>query len=144
MKIRTQRQLIQAVAKRWRQQYQPFKPDAILHGGKTKQEIADALDKLDGDTATAEDVNAIIGNDSWTDLKCDECKEYVTATIEVGDEPDYESHTAELCLNCAEKAAALIRGMRVQSDGEGEKPREQSGAGSASNGVQVPDSGTRS
>ena len=121
MIIRTQRQLIQAVAKRWRETYQPFKNDRPLFSWRTgvtspplnKQQIADALDALDGDTASADDVSAIIGNESWTRLNCDECKADVTLTVQVGNEPDYESHRAELCLECAEKAAALIRGMRV-------------------------------
>ncbi len=117
MIIRTQRQLIQAVAKRWREQYQPFSDKDPMD----KRGIADKLDALDGNAASAEDVNAIIGNQSWTRLACDECKEDTTLTVQVGDEPDYESHTAELCLECAEKAAALIRGMRVELP-KGESP----------------------
>jgi Zn finger protein HypA/HybF involved in hydrogenase expression len=129
MKIRTQRQLIQNVAQHWRRQYEPFKDDAPLFSWRTgqtspplsKQQIAVKLDALDGDTASAEDVSAIIGNESWTRFKCDECKADVTLTVQVGDEPDYESHTAELCLKCTEKAAALIRGMRVELP-KGESP----------------------
>jgi hypothetical protein len=103
MKKITQRDLIKEVAKRWREQYTPFKnaPD--------KLRICLALDALDGNTASAEDVAAIIGNASWANLTCDDCEEYVTEVMELGQEPDYESHTASICGPCLEKALKILR-----------------------------------
>ena len=117
MTIITQRQLIQSVAKRWRRQYQPFKNDKPLFSWrtgvtstpKTKQQIADELDSTDLDVASADDIYAIIGNDSWTTLKCHECDHDVTAIVQVGEEPDYESHTANLCIDCAKKAVDMFK-----------------------------------
>jgi hypothetical protein len=57
-------------------------------------------------------VDRIIGNKSWTAVpKCHECgTEDHDAVVEVGEEPDYESNTACLCLACAQKAVDTLRG----------------------------------
>jgi len=39
---------------------------------------------------------------------CDECGARETTTAEVGEELDYESQTAQLCLPCLRKAVALL------------------------------------
>lgn len=101
MKLMTTRSMIQGVAQAWRFQYERFKC------GADKMEIADKLDALDKDTATSEDVARIIGNDSWTKLRCDECARYVEAVVQVGEEPEIESHTACLCRECFDNANAL-------------------------------------
>lgn len=113
MKIITQRQLIQNVANKWRAKCEPFTNDAPLFSvrngintGKTKKEIAEELDALDKDKASAQDVAAIIGNESWTRLKCNECGSEPEAVLRVGEEPDYESQTACLCKTCVKAAAA--------------------------------------
>jgi len=115
MKTITQRQLIQNVANKWRDQYEPFKSDSPIFSEragiktyKTKKQIADELDALDKETATAQDVAAIIGNESWTRLKCDECGNEPEIVVQVGQEPDYESHTASLCVPCLKAAAGLV------------------------------------
>lgn len=116
MNITTKRDLIRAVSKRWRQQYEPFTDDKPLFSWRTgitspplnKQQIAEKLDSLDCENATPEDVEAIIGNDSWTRLVCDECGNEADSVITVGQEPNYDSHTASLCLNCIRKAAAMF------------------------------------
>lgn len=73
-----------------------------------KKQIARKLDALDGETATPADVDSIIGNSSWTRLTCDECGKEVDAVLTVGQEPDYESHTASLCRNCVKLASETI------------------------------------
>lgn len=114
MKLITQRQLIQKVAARWRQQYEPFKdqtPMFSVRAGieklRSKREISEELDALDGDTATAQQVDAIIGNGSWTRMNCDQCKKEVTSVLRVGAELDYESATADLCEECVAQACKV-------------------------------------
>lgn len=98
MKIITERTQVRDVAKRWRQQYT-----------NSKQDIAKKLDALDVETATSADVAAIIGDNSWCGLlKCDECEEKVAVAVMVGEEPDYESATATLCVACVKKALQLM------------------------------------
>jgi hypothetical protein len=43
-------------------------------------------------------------NSSWVVLQCDECGQYVNAIMELGDEPDYETATARLCIHCLHAA----------------------------------------
>ena len=110
MTLTTQRDLIRAVAKRWRDTYAPFTPASSTGEGiRNKKAISERLDALDAETVAAEEVNGIIGNDSWTSLTCDECRKEVLATVTVGQEPDYESATASLCRDCALKAAAMFK-----------------------------------
>jgi len=116
MTLTTQRDLIRSVAARWRKQYEPFTDDRPLFSWRTgqqlpplnKKQIAEKLDALDPETATAAEVNDTIGNASWTRLSCDECGKETDATLQVGEEPDYESQTACLCRSCVEKAAATV------------------------------------
>jgi len=114
MKITTQRDLIREVAARWRQQYEPFRDDrpifSIRNGYRQpikKKEIAEMLDAIDAETATPADIAAIIGNESWTRLTCHECGKDTDAVLTVGQEPDYESHTACLCAPCVKRAASI-------------------------------------
>ena len=56
---------------------------------------------------TPEQVDTVIGNTSWTDVRCDECKRHVEVAVRLGDEPDYDSATATICLDCLHKALEL-------------------------------------
>jgi hypothetical protein len=55
-------------------------------------------------------VDAIIGNGSWTRCTCNECNRDVYAVVQLGEEPDYESHTAWICRDCIKLAAAAFDG----------------------------------
>lgn len=105
MKVITERTLIREVARRWRAQYAPFD-----RRGQDKKDIAAALSGIDPETATAKDVEAIIGNNSWTQIPiCDECgSEDADRVIEVGAPPDHDSSTARLCPACVAKAVTLL------------------------------------
>jgi len=99
MRLITQRGLIQEVVKRWEQQY----PERTGE----KAEIRKKLKALNLKTATAEAIEKIIGNHSWTTIICDECGRDTDQAVEVGQEPDYESATAILCTDCASQAYIL-------------------------------------
>ena len=64
---------------------------------------------LDTETATAADVAAIIGNESWVRVEdCSDCgAKYLKSVTQLGEEPDYESQTAYVCDDCLRKALAL-------------------------------------
>lgn len=104
MKIITQRTIIQGVANRWAEQY--CGSEYRLRSGKSVVDVLNELRALDLNTATAQEVAAITGNDSWTRLpRCDECSsDMVSAIIVLGAIPDYDSHTAWVCKTCVEKA----------------------------------------
>jgi hypothetical protein len=65
---------------------------------------------------TQQQIKEVIGNGSWTRLKCDECGKEVQATIEVGQEPDYESATANLCIDCLRKALEKFEGALAHDE----------------------------
>jgi hypothetical protein len=67
-------------------------------------EVIRLLRALDVETATAADVNAIIGNNTWASLTCDGCGEDKYRILRLGDEPDYEARWQDLCLDCLEDA----------------------------------------
>lgn len=64
-----------------------------------------------GPTPEPDDVDRIIGNKSWTDNRCDECQTQAD-TVQVGQRPDYESRTADLCESCVRRALAEFEAVR--------------------------------
>lgn len=100
MLVITQRSIILGVSKAWDTQYGGT-PDDPHH-----ELIGKRLRELDLSTASKRTVNKIIGNDSWTRLPaCDECgQKNVPVSVRVGQEPDWESRTATLCVPCLCKA----------------------------------------
>ena len=106
MRIITTKQLALKATDRWYSQY--FKNGNWARHGNDKREIYENLEKL-GENPTPKQVNETIGNDSWTRLRCHECKEHVDLVVEVGEEPDYESSTANLCKSCLTSLYELIK-----------------------------------
>jgi hypothetical protein len=108
MKIIDEFHQVSTVAERWKEQYfygrQGWGTTVTGDTGAIYEKLK-ALPK----TATDRDVAKIIGNDSWAGpSKCHECGETVLRTIELGEAPDYESHTAQICESCLRKALELL------------------------------------
>lgn len=107
MKLITARDLIRTVSERWRAAYRLCQ-DATPFGtpqAKTQARLA----ALDLETATPAEVNAIIGNSSWTQEACNECnRSDADALILFGQEPDYDSCGAYVCVDCLRKAMTLV------------------------------------
>lgn len=110
MRIVTQRDLIRGVAAKWAAQYHYAinKPDEDQPWptGQTKTSIWEALKALDGEVATAAQVNEIIGNSSWVALNCDECGVATEQVLMFGTS-GYESSSHGLCAKCVHAAFAL-------------------------------------
>lgn len=100
MKVITQRTLVREVADRWDRQYPPRTAPS------DKVAIGRALRGLDLATASPRKVDAIIGNNSWTEVpSCDECEDdCLSVVVQLGEEPDYESATANVCIKCLRAA----------------------------------------
>jgi hypothetical protein len=96
MKLITRKGLAPKVAARWKDTY--FKNGEWRYG-EGKEDIYLRLEAL-GSNPTPEEVNKAIGNSSWTDVRCDECNKYVEEVVQVGEELDYESATANICKPC--------------------------------------------
>lgn len=93
--------LVRFVAKAWADQFAL----SMRKGDVDKQEIGRRLSLMDPKTMTAADVEATIGNKSWTTIKCEECRQDVTAAI-LFDTSDDNGCT--VCVACIRKAVALV------------------------------------
>lgn len=104
MELKTMRGQVRSVAQRWRANY-----GNTSRNSAKKQEIQRKLDALDVETATDADVNTIIGNSTWTrPSECYECGMTTWDAVEIGQPPDYASHTVTICVDCLRKAVALV------------------------------------
>lgn len=92
------------VAMAWKAQYTTWTPR-----DKEKTAILDKLLAL-GAHPDPDEVNLVIGNSSWTDVgTCHGCgKNNPPILIQVGQEPDYESGTADLCAECLGRAMGVL------------------------------------
>lgn len=100
MKLITRKGLAKCAADRWKTCY--YKQNEWKYG-EDKEQTYYKLVTL-GDNPSPEEVNDVIRNATWTDLRCDECDTHVEEVMRVGDEPDYESATAHICKPCLVKA----------------------------------------
>ena len=108
MKIITRQMLADQAAQKWYQQY----ANSSWWLSSNKRATHEALLAL-GEHPKPEDVDRVIGNGSWTNLSCHECGNgRVDCVVEVGEPPDYESRTAQLCLDCIDKITALAAEAR--------------------------------
>ncbi|WP_157900143.1 hypothetical protein [Rhodoferax koreensis] len=103
MKHLNEREQIRNAATKWRWQYAGYPKNSEF------SKISQKLEKLDVNSATAEDVKNIIGNDSWcSPMGCNECGKSSWECVELGEPADYESRTAHICRDCLVAALALI------------------------------------
>ena len=100
MKIVYKADIVMSVPAAWAEQYKYCAND------DDKRQITEKLKALEW-PFTADHVNAIIGNNSWTDCICDECGNDFPSLVRIGDEPDYEAHWLDLCKTCLQKAVEL-------------------------------------
>ncbi len=125
MRIITERTQIREVSKRWDRQYPQ---ESAAHD---KRVIGDRLRRLDLETATADEVAAIVGNRTWAERQACDCEPCMTSdgygneeqkrhavVVQVGEASGYDSRTAQMCLSCARAALALIEA--AHKDGKGQ------------------------
>lgn len=108
-RLLTHRQEIATVAERWKDQYFA---NGRWGGTDGAFAIYKKLKALNITKATPADVTKIIGNETWTMIRCDGCDSYVEKAVQVGATPEYESATTTLCVNCLRDAQQLLRGVR--------------------------------
>lgn len=101
MRLITRYTLAQTVPERWARVY--GRETAIMF--QKEVEIIAVLNALPR-PIDPDEVDRIIGNTSWSEVPiCDECRTPgLSAVMEMGEEPDYDSSTACLCLDCLRKA----------------------------------------
>ena len=106
MKLSTRRDIIREVKKRWYRQYGERK-DFRFSDGTTPAETWEKLKAIDTETCDPAEIDAAIGNDSWSAHPCDECGKNHDALVHIGEEPDYEARWVRLCNDCLAAAWRL-------------------------------------
>lgn len=104
MKIVTRQMRANIATHMWERQYKGHKHKGY---GFDKSAILKKLKSL-GEHPNPDSVDEAIGNTSWTSLGCDECGKDVDMIVELGQEPDYESATADICRDCLENSITLM------------------------------------
>ena len=96
MFLLTERFLISEVAKRWLEQY-PRLSD-------WERVVYEKLCKIDLNTASAIEVNQIIGNDTWTTQRCNVCRNNILPAVVVG-----EDEPTTVCHKCVKQMSDLLK-----------------------------------
>lgn len=102
MQLITTKYLLKELPNRYKAQYTK---NQIFDNGLSSENI---IALLEGESElTKERANEIIGNTSWTQNNCDECGKDSDSVVQLGQEPDYDSSTANICFDCLRKAITL-------------------------------------
>ena len=105
MELFDERNQVRTVAKRWFRVY----GRGTYGADKRGRMVGDELSELDVETATAEQVLEITGITGWVGKqKCDECGAESWSIVQLGEEPDYESNTSNICADCLRAALRLL------------------------------------
>jgi hypothetical protein len=115
IKIITRQSMANETANKWATQYPSNYPD---RGGRFSA-ILDKLRAL-GPSPKPDDVDKEIGNKSWTTVPvCDCClMGGLSSVAMMGEEPDYESSTAYVCIGCARHAVRELERVEKEEAGK--------------------------
>lgn len=100
MEIVSKQTKLASLYERWAEQYPPDVMDDKW-GAVTKRLREDP-------PKTCEEADELIGNNSWTRIRCYQCEEEKDVVVRVGEEPDYESSTSWICKDCLNIALKMI------------------------------------
>ena len=104
MELITERSLIKEVAEMWDAVYGPaFRP---TNNGSSK-EISVTLHALNLNKVSANTVNKIIGNDTWTVLICHECAVEVKKVVVFYNGDGDRAY--QICESCATKVKTMFK-----------------------------------
>ena len=103
----TRAEVVASVPRAWERQYSDLKgPQWSSHQAIMQQLLALP------EGFTAEEVNRIIGNESWTSLRCEECGNEVEAVFCFGDTEYASSPSVNVCEVCIRKAGVAVRAAK--------------------------------
>jgi hypothetical protein len=99
IKIIERDDIIAGAVDAWTEQYS----GARWHTSPRQHEITEALNRLHKDQRTRENIDRIIGNNSWTCLNCDLCGSDVERVVRIGENPDYYARWQDVCQDCLQE-----------------------------------------
>lgn len=107
MKRITERDLIRTVAEAWDAQYSINIKGVDSHATEEQLAISKRLHAMNLNKVKASTVDKVIGNNSWTKVECEVCKNRVPAVVVVysGDEA-----AVDICESCLNLAKRVIQG----------------------------------
>lgn len=107
MRVMTRKKEAKSAARRWRAQYKKYwdTPHELNESTKEKYERLVEL----GTDPNPDEVDRIIGNDSWTCVRCRECDKRVEKAVMVGKRLDDEYPMVCVCMGCLKAAVALMK-----------------------------------
>lgn len=103
MKLLTKQDVINAVKDGWKYQYCNPAGYWTYEWSLVKYEKLQAL----GDSPKASDIDEIIGNNCWTDLKCSLCRKDVEVVVTIEDKTSDEE--VYICKKCAKKINKIFK-----------------------------------
>ena len=110
--MQTRRHVLARVADRFKRQYEEyFGTDFRFADGGVPVETWRKLVNLGPEPSVA-DVDAITGNNSWTNNECDECGLDAESVVVFGDDDqdaDCETHMRAICPKCLAAAMKLAK-----------------------------------
>jgi len=95
MRVLSERDMIKAI---------PMQILLAVNKNAWRDRTMEALDKLNLETATKEEVNVATGSPSWTKFHCEECLDQVDILVEFGEE-----EPMRICKGCLEYALNRIK-----------------------------------
>ena len=109
-----ERYWVRNVAAQWRKQYV-----GAAFTAPDKLEIMRKLDALDTSIATADEVDAIIGNVTWTTQPCTLCRTQKRELVVFGTDFNrrcalYHEDGASLCVDCVSKLHDFIKASTAE------------------------------
>lgn len=105
--VLTKREVIQGVPERWKQQY--FGLDGWRSTrADNREDTYHALKALDLASCTEADIEAVIGNRSWTRLECDGCEREVDKICFLRSHSQNEYGSCSYCKDCLAGALKAI------------------------------------
>jgi hypothetical protein len=100
LSVLTERDLIRGVADRWRKQYFDGRTQSWRQSLGDSCLTYDRLAALDPESATAADVNAIVGNKTWSRPECGVCCERAIKVVVIAN-CDSDAQVCPACLDLA-------------------------------------------
>ena len=106
MRVLNEREMVKQAIANWVSVYDLHGTHGADNRGRS---VGAELMELDQETATAEQVQEIIGNKSWArKAYCNNCGAVTWDLVELGEPPDYESATACVCRGCLTEALRML------------------------------------
>lgn len=102
MWVDTEKEAIRSAPKRWADQYRNYKDRGDKFDKSPKTEKLLAL----SEPYSAEEINEIIGNDSWTSVRCDECRKQSKAVASF--DINAGEYTHSICRDCLISAVMAV------------------------------------